>query len=141
MGDTFNAHGFMSNGCLNHTPRNAYQLLINGEALLLDVRRADFSAFKCPDVKEVICMPLEELKVKYIALPKEKGLIVFDSSGINSGQVVHFLMQNGFAKVSQVAGGLVEWERDGLPMKVDTTERLSGSCMCQLRQREIKDKR
>ena len=43
-----------------------------------------------------------------------------------------------------MAGGIVDWERDGLPVKTNIEERLSGSCMCQLKPREgekIKDKR
>ncbi len=36
----------------------------------------------------------------------------------------------------------VDWDRDGLPLKTNFEERLSGSCMCQLKPREgKKDKR
>jgi hypothetical protein len=35
-----------------------------------------------------------------------------------------------------MAGGIVDWERDGLPLKTNIEERLSGSCMCQLKPRE-----
>ena len=32
-----------------------------------------------------------------------------------------------------MAGGLVEWERDGLPLQVNLKEELSGQCACQLK--------
>jgi len=32
-----------------------------------------------------------------------------------------------------MVGGIVDWERDGLPINTDITARLSGSCMCQLK--------
>ena len=35
-----------------------------------------------------------------------------------------------------MAGGIIDWEKDDLPMKINTKERLSGSCMCQLKPRE-----
>ncbi len=49
-----------------------------------------------------------------------------------------FFKDKGFENIANMAGGLVEWERDGLPLKSDKSERLSGSCACMLRKREKK---
>ena len=42
----------------------------------------------------------------------------------------------GYDNVANMAGGIVDWERDGLPINTDVNYRLSGSCMCQLKARE-----
>jgi rhodanese-related sulfurtransferase len=63
-------------------------------------------------------------------------MIIADAAGIHSKEAVKLLMDKGFAdRMANLAGGLVEWERDGMPLVIDKTEKLSGSCMCQLRRR------
>jgi 3-mercaptopyruvate sulfurtransferase SseA len=47
---------------------------------------------------------------------------------------------HGYKNVANLAGGIVDWEKDGLPVSTDVTARLSGSCMCQLKLREGKRK-
>jgi len=37
-----------------------------------------------------------------------------------------------------MARRIVDWERDGLPLKANIEDRLSGSCKCQLKPREGK---
>ena len=56
-----------------------------------------------------------------------------DSAGINSKEVVFFLKRKGFESIANMAGGIIEWERDGIPVKINIKERLTGSCMCQLK--------
>lgn len=51
------------------------------------------------------------------------------------------MIQAGFQNTYNLAGGFVEWERDGLPIKIDVQERLSGSCMCQLKPRKRNKKK
>ena len=60
-------------------------------------------------------------------------LIVADSVGIHSKEVAKFLVNKGFVNIANMAGGLVEWERDGLPLQVNLKEELSGQCACQLK--------
>ncbi len=47
---------------------------------------------------------------------------------------------HGYENVANMAGGIVDWERDGLPLTTDISNRLSGSCMCQLKAREGREK-
>jgi rhodanese-related sulfurtransferase len=79
------------------------------------------------------------LEETYEQLPQEKPMIFADASGIHSKEAVKFLMDKGFgSRIANMAGGLIEWERDELPLIIDITEKLSGSCMCQLRPRNKK---
>ncbi|MCX6307229.1 MAG: rhodanese-like domain-containing protein [Bacteroidetes bacterium] len=74
------------------------------------------------------------LKENYQDLPAGKPLIFVDASGIHSREAVKFLMDKGLnGMVANLAGGLVEWERDEMLRVIDRSGQLSGPCMCQLR--------
>ncbi len=139
MDDFFKNTGFASGGILNLTPRQAFTLCQQG-AILIDVRENYMNRFKMLDVPAVIYCPFSILEERYQDLPLEKPMIFADSSGIHSKEAVKFLADKGLsARVANLAGGLVEWERDEMPLKIDQSEQLSGSCMCQLRPRNKRD--
>ena len=73
-----------------------------------------------------------------MALPVDIQLIIADSVGLRSHEAMEFLLGQGFTNIANLAGGIVEWEHDGLPLKKDITEQLDGSCTCQLRPRHKK---
>ena len=128
--------GFVTaDGIRNLSPREASENCAGG-AIILDIREEYISQFKKFGVPVVIQIPLRRLEREYAQLPKDKWIIVADSSGLHSKEACLLLNQKGFTQVSNLAGGLVEWERDGLPLVVDKSEKLSGSCACQLRARE-----
>ena len=138
MDDSFFEEGFDSGGILNVTPRQTYSYCQKG-ALLIDVREEFMNSFKMIDVPEVIYCPFSILGETYQNLPKNKPMIFADAAGLHSKEAVTFLIDKGFGDlIANMAGGLVEWERDGLPLIIDTSEQLSGSCMCQLRPRKRK---
>jgi rhodanese-related sulfurtransferase len=82
---------------------------------------------------EVLYSPWQELDQFIDRLPGDREIIVADSSGIQGREVMELLIRRGYTKVAGLAGGIVEWERDGLPLLLDNKARLSGSCMCQLK--------
>lgn len=128
--------GFVSRGIRHLTPSETLAACRDG-AILVDVREESLSRFKRMDVPEWLFYPLSRLPDFAADLPPDRMLIFADSTGLRSREAVEFLAGSGFAgDICNMAGGLVEWERDGLPLVVDRTERLSGSCMCQLRPRE-----
>ncbi len=137
---SLNEKCFFSGGIQNISPKDAYHLLKNGEALLLDVREYYLTGYKKFDVGETIFCPLSELDHRYKELPVHKPIIVADSVGLHSKEAVLYLLSQGLQNIINLAGGMVEWERDGLPIVVDTSEQLSGSCMCQLRPRNKPNK-
>jgi rhodanese-related sulfurtransferase len=89
-------------------------------------------------VKNVIYLPYSELAECFNELPVDKPLIFADSVGLKSRDSVIFMMAHGYENTANLAGGIVDWERDGLPVTTDTSYRLSGTCMCQLKAREKK---
>ena len=138
MEDRFFSGGFMSAGIMNVTPRQAFALCQQG-VVVIDVREEALSRFKMFDVPEVIYCPFSMLEETFEHLPEEKVMIFADASGLHSKEAVKLLMEKGMAdRIANLAGGLVEWERDEMPLIIDKSEKLSGSCMCQLRPRNKK---
>lgn len=133
-GGFFNG-GFESAGILNVTPRQAFAFCQKG-AVLIDVREEVLSRFKMFGVPEVIYCPYSILEETFEHLPEDKPMIFADAAGLHSKEAVKLLMTKGLAgRIANLAGGLVEWEHDELPLIIDKTEKLSGSCMCQLKPR------
>ncbi len=136
MDELFIGKGFDSAGIRNLTPRETLDICRKG-AILIDVREEFMNRFKMIDVREVIYCPFSILGEIYQNLPTDKPMIFADAAGLHSKEAVKFLMDKGFGdRIANMAGGLVEWERDGLPLIIDKSEKLSGSCMCQLKPRE-----
>jgi rhodanese-related sulfurtransferase len=134
----FFSHGFISSGFLNLTPCEAYAETIENNAILLDVREERLTGYKNFNVPRVIKMPYSTLPDNYISLSKNAPIIVADSVGLRSHEAMEFLLKKGFSNLANLAGGIVDWERDGLPLRIDRTEQLDGSCVCQLRPRNKK---
>ncbi|MBW6497669.1 MAG: rhodanese-like domain-containing protein [Bacteroidales bacterium] len=135
MSDLFKNFGFTSGGIKNVSPHEALQLCMNG-AVLLDVRHEELVAFKHFGVENYILLPSFDIDKHLDELIPDLYYVVADSVGIHSKEVCKLLLEKGFRHVANLAGGMVEWERDGLPVDVDVKERLSGSCTCQLKKRE-----
>jgi rhodanese-related sulfurtransferase len=135
MINIFREYGIFSSGILHVSPKEAFELLNKG-ALIVDVREESLISCKSFDVPEVVYLPESKLEKEFKKLPVKKYLIFSDSVGLRSKEAVLFLMDKGFRRIANMAGGIVDWERDGLPVTTDITSRLSGSCMCQLKPRE-----
>ena len=131
----FRNKGFQSAGFLNLGAHEAYLEATEGEAIMVDVREERLTGYKNFDVPRLIHMPKSKIEHDYFKLPREVPLIIADSVGLRSHDVMEYLLAKGFTNIANLAGGIVEWEQDGLPLKTDLTEQLSGSCVCQLRPR------
>jgi len=127
--------GFIAHGVLNLTPKESFELSERG-AIIIDAREEYMNAFKMFKVDKVIYLPYSELEQLFTELPKDKPLIFADAVGLKSRESVIFMEAHGYENVANMVGGIVDWERDGLPINTDITARLSGSCMCQLKARE-----
>ena len=137
MESLFKQHGLLHQGVLSLTPREAMDLIRKG-AVLVDLRELDFYEFKSFDLPKVIHLPLSVFDEKFSELPKDSCLILADTSGIISREKVKFLLQHDYKEIAGLAGGFVEWERDGMPVQTNINRRLTGACPCQLKPRERK---
>ena len=126
---------FLSGGIINITPKDAYSVAKDGNAIIIDVRELSFTAYKQFDVPVVIYCPISTLVDNMALIPNDVVVILADSTGIHSHEAFIILKDAGYGNIANLAGGIVEWERDGLPIKVDYMEQLDGSCTCQLKPR------
>ncbi len=127
--------GFLSSGYTNFSPKTAFQKSAQEDVIFLDVRERKLTAYKQFMVPRTLFIPLSELKERIQELSYDKGYIVADSVGLRSREAMNILSVYGFQFIANLAGGIVEWERDGLPLVVNKNEQLDGSCVCQLRPR------
>ena len=121
---------------LLYTPQETLGRCLEG-SIILDVRPAILGTYKAFDVPDVLYCPWQDLDQFIDRLPVDREIIVADSSGIQGREAMELLISRGFKQVAGLAGGIIEWERDGLPLLLDNQARLSGSCMCQLKFRYI----
>jgi rhodanese-related sulfurtransferase len=139
MGNILRKFGIVSDGILNVSPREAFELVKSG-ALLIDAREENLRSPKLFDLPGVICIPKSKIVEEFEKLRCDKFLIFADTVGLRSKEVVIFLRDKKFKKIANMVGGIVDWERDGFPVTTDISLRLSGSCMCQLKPREGRGK-
>ncbi len=134
----FLEHGFISSGFLNLSAREAFQEATENDGIIIDVRELRLAGYKRFDVPKVVNIPLSTLIDCYKDLPVDIPLIIADTVGLRSHEAMEFLKGKGFNNIANLAGGIIEWERDGLPVKKDISEQLDGSCICQLKPRRKK---
>jgi rhodanese-related sulfurtransferase len=132
-------NGFFAHGVLNLTPKESFELCKEG-AIIVDVRESYMNNFKMFHVGRVLYLPYSELNKSFQDLPVDQPLIFADAVGLKSREGVLFMIAHGYNNVANMAGGIIDWERDGLPLTTDIKNRLSGSCMCQLKAREKRNK-
>lgn len=128
----FGNNGLLIAGMTHLSGKEALEIAQNG-GLLVDLRAPIETDYKKFDVPEVLYLPAPELTTRLAELPKDRPLIIADSVGLRSKQAVKYLMEQGFTNVANLNGGILDWEHDGLPIKIDNSKKLSGSCTCKLR--------
>jgi rhodanese-related sulfurtransferase len=80
-------------------------------AYLLDVREPDeWAAGHAPGAHHV---PMMEIPARVAEVPTDVEVVVVCRSGGRSGQVVSYLMGNGWDNVRNLDGGMKSWEASG----------------------------
>lgn len=124
---------------LSHLSAREAIAVINEGAILLDVR-PEYELGRLFDIDQIIFCPYDEIVDQLNELPTDVPLIVADAVGIQSKKIALLLMDNGFPAVYNLAGGIVDWEREGFHVTTNRDRIMTGSCMCQLRVRNNKTK-
>lgn len=92
------------------SPQTAKAALDSG-SMLIDVREShEYRAGHAPGAKLI---PLGSLESKFHEIPKEREILVVCQSGMRSAQAASILARAGY-KVSNVSGGMSNWQRAGL---------------------------
>jgi len=100
----------------------------------VDVREEFEVAIKVFGLTDILYCPFDSFEVLSGTLPREVPLIIADSVGIHSKEAARKLLENGYTLIANLAGGIADWERDGLPMCRDV-ESMQGQCPCMIKSR------
>jgi len=79
----------------------------DADFVLLDVREADELALAA--LPGALHVPMDEVPERLHELPRDKPIIVMCHGGVRSARVVRYLRQQGFERVSNLAGGIEAW--------------------------------
>ncbi|HSK94308.1 MAG TPA: rhodanese-like domain-containing protein [Candidatus Angelobacter sp.] len=86
-----------------------------GDAILVDVREPH--EWRAGHVAEARHIPLQQLPEQLASLPRETPVYLICRSGNRSGHAAAYLKQAGFERPINVKGGMIAWERAGLPIE------------------------
>ena len=86
------------------------------ELLLLDVRSEGEYAGELGHLAEAVLIPLGELRDRLDEVPNDKPVITICQSGKRSAMAAQILIKSGIDKAANLAGGMIQWKRLGLPL-------------------------
>lgn len=98
-------------------PAQATMLINREDALVLDVREVgEFIEGHLPDARNIPAAKLSE-RIGELEKFKDKAIVVCCASGMRSNKACAELKKQGFAKISNLAGGVDAWVGAGYPVK------------------------
>ncbi len=96
----------------------AAERLAEGAPIVVDVRTPSERDEK--RVAGSVGIPLNHLTERLSELPTDRPLLVYCAGGYRSSIAASLLQQNGFDRVSELAGGIAAWETAKLPVEGKT---------------------
>ncbi len=82
---------------------------------LLDVRTpAEYQRGRIPGS---VLIPMNTIPSRLSDIPKDKRVVVVCASGGRSAVVARYLRESGYPWVANYAGGVIDWQRRGLPLE------------------------
>ena len=97
------------------TVQEAERLVAHGDAVLIDVREQ--GEWEAGHVRQARHIPLGVLPDRLAEVPHDRAVLLFCRSGNRSGQATRLLLERGFTNARNVDGGVLAWERQGLPLE------------------------
>ncbi len=64
---------------------------------------------------DVLSIPMQDVPARLAELPKDRPIACLCHHGIRSQRVAHYLLQNGFEQVINIAGGIAAWSDEADP--------------------------
>jgi len=85
--------------------------------LILDVRTIE--EYSEGHIEGSKLIPVSELGSRLNELPQDKPIIVYCRSGNRSNTAANILIENGFKKIYDMGGGILEWKKNSFPLAVE----------------------
>ncbi|MGE5676978.1 MAG: rhodanese-like domain-containing protein [Pseudomonadota bacterium] len=122
----------MNGVLLSLSPREALEKL-RGNAAIVDIRPEYEISFRSFDVPKVFYIPYELFYENTGIIPRDILVIIADSVGNKSSEAARHLISQGYSQVACLSGGMVAWDRAGMPLSKDEGYAMSGGCACRLK--------
>lgn len=82
--------------------------------LIVDVREPnEFAAMR---LEGAALVPMSRFAMRFGELPRDRPLLLMCAAGSRSAAATAHLLRNGWTDVTNIAGGITEWEQAGLPV-------------------------
>jgi arsenate reductase (thioredoxin) len=107
------------------SPQDAFKELQEG-ACLVDLRTDELVEMRAFGVPVIYHVPHRFLSSGFTELPKDKLLILADTSGVYTKAAARLLFDNGFTQVACLDGGMIAWEDARLPAVADPEAEIIG---------------
>lgn len=85
------------------------------DVFLLDVREP--WEYEEAHIPGVTLIPVGDVPANLDQIPTDKQVIVTCRTGNRSSQVAQYLRSNGFDNISNMTGGIVDWQAEGFPVE------------------------
>lgn len=96
--------------------KTVHALQDHPDVFLFDVREEwEYANGHIPGI---LLIPMESVPTRLDEIPQDKSVIVTCRSGNRSGKVAEFLRMQGYSKVHNMLGGILDWEESGLAVEV-----------------------
>ena len=101
----------------NITVQDLHQRMQNDKSIILLDVRTDQEYRHDGHIQGTRHIPLSNLEQRSGKLPKDRPIVCVCRSGNRSRTACRQLANQGFTEVINLAGGMVAWQRAGLPVK------------------------
>lgn len=108
------------------SPREACDELQAG-ACLVDLRTDELVEMRAFAVRNIYHIPQPFLSANHSELPKDRLLVLADTSGVYTKEAARLLLANGFTRIACLDGGMIAWEEAGMPLASDPDAELIGA--------------
>jgi glyoxylase-like metal-dependent hydrolase (beta-lactamase superfamily II) len=86
------------------------------DLFLLDVRSAGEYAGELGHIEGTVLIPLDQLRERLEEIPRDRPVVAICQSGKRSAMAAQILMKAGVERAANLAGGMIQWNRLGLPL-------------------------
>lgn len=101
------------------TPQDLWLQISNGilPRKIIDVREPD--EFVGGHIPGAELIPMPNIMGKSVILPKDEPIVLVCRTGRRTTQILYALQANGYDNLVNMTGGMVAWEKDGLPAIIE----------------------
>lgn len=121
---------FHIEGVQHIAPSDAFEMIINDKAVMIDVREEDEIRSESIPLQYVLSHPMSLINDRLPFIAKDQQIILVCANGIRSAKVAKMMSLIGYPAVANLDGGINIWKTKGFPVKRNLTFTLASGCGC-----------